>query len=55
MTKLLKLLKLLPLLYAATAMSALGANHSVGIGDGNCPFACFQPATLTIDPGDTVT
>jgi len=51
-----KLLKLLPLLLASAAMPAPGANHHVGIGD-DCltAMACFSPATLTIDPGDTVT
>ena len=48
-------LGLLLLLFGITAIPALGANHWVGIGDGDCPFACFSPATLTIDPGDTVT
>ena len=48
---------LLSLLFAV-AMPALGASHSVGIGD-SCedPFAigpCFYPQTLTIAAGDTV-
>ena len=55
MTNLPKLLNLLALLLAGVAMPTLGANHFVGIGDGDCPWACFQPTTLTIEAGDTVT
>jgi plastocyanin len=48
-------LKLLPLfLFLGAAMPAPGAMHTVGIGD-DCLGACFSPATLTINAGDSVT
>jgi plastocyanin len=53
MTKLMKR-KLLVLVAACAATSVDGANHVVGIGDGDCPLACFQPAALTIRAGDSV-